>query len=174
MDETGYRVQERRGGERMPPVAPPGMGGPPGPWGAEPPLANEIPQRDPMQHRDPNWEAPRVAGRPPQSAPDSTGIHRARRPAAAAIIGIGMAVVALPVLRVLANGAFGPTPSAASVISSALMLLGLPLAGLGLYGLATGAASIPGLSASQAWLRPPVAYLTAALVLFVAAGLAAH
>jgi hypothetical protein len=136
-------------------------------------MTANIPQHDPMQHRDPAWETSSVAAGPPRSAPDSTGIHRARRPAAAAVIVIGIAALALPILRVLANGAFGPTPSATNVISSILVLLGLPLAGLGLYGLATGAASVPGLSASQAWLRPPLAHLTVALVLFVAAGLSA-
>jgi hypothetical protein len=89
------------------------------------------------------------------------------------MIGIGIAVLALPVLRILYTGAFGPSPSVGGVISSVLMLLALPLAAPGLYGLATGAARIPDSPAHHAWLRPPVAYLTVALVLFLAAGLAA-
>jgi hypothetical protein len=86
---------------------------------------------------------------------------------------IGIAVLALPVLRVLLAGAFGSSVSVGSVIPSVLVLFGLPLAARGLYGLATGAARIPGVPAHHAWLRPPVAHLTVALVLFVAAGLAA-
>jgi len=177
VDEGGYQVPERRGGGRIPPGPLPGMGGPPRAWAAEPPppLPTDGPQRDPMQHRDPTttWETPRAMGRPPGPVVVSTGIHRARRPATGAIIGIGIAVLALPVLRILLDGAFGPAQSANGVISSILVLLGLPLAALGLYGLATGAARIPNAPALHAWLRPPVAYLTVALVLFVAAGLAA-
>jgi hypothetical protein len=90
------------------------------------------------------------------------------------VIGIGIAVLALPVLRILFAGAFGPSLSVAGVISSVLMLLALPLAARGLYGLATGAARIPDAPAHHAWLRTPLAYLTVALVLFVAAGLAAR
>jgi hypothetical protein len=83
------------------------------------------------------------------------------------------AVIAIPVVRVLLAGAFGPSPAAGAVISSALVLLGLPLGAIGLYSLATGATRIPGAPTPHAWLRPPLAYLTVALVLFAAAGLAA-
>jgi hypothetical protein len=89
------------------------------------------------------------------------------------MIGIGIALLALPVLRLLYTGALGPSLSVSGVISGVLVLPALPLAGLGLYGLATGAARIPDAPAHHAWLRTPVAYLTVALVLFVAAGLAA-
>ena len=113
-------------------------------------------------------------GRPPAPAPVSTGIHRARRPGTAAVIGIAAAASALPVLRILLDGAVGPSLSASSVISSVLLLLGLPLGALGLYGLATGAARVTDGPAPYVWLRPPLAYLTVALVMFVAAGLAAR
>ena len=83
------------------------------------------------------------------------------------------AVVAIPVLRVLLAGAFGPSPSAGAVISSVLVLLGLPLGAIGLYALATSATRFAGAPTPYAWLRPPLAYLIVALVLFVAAGLAA-
>jgi hypothetical protein len=138
--------------------------------------ATDMSQRDLVQHRDPattTRETSRAMGRPPGPVPVSTGIHRAKRPAVGVMIGIGIAVLALPVLRILYTGAFGPSLSVGGVISSILMLLALPLAAPGLYGLATGAARIPDSPAHHAWLRPPVAYLTVALVLFLAAGLAA-
>jgi hypothetical protein len=182
VDDGGYRVPERRGGGRMPPGPPPGMGQPARPWPVDPlsaPLPQppmDMPQRDPMQHRDPTTstrETSRSTGRPPGSVPVSTGIHRAQRPAVGVMIAIGIAALALPVLRILLASAFGPSLSVGGVISSVLVLLGLPLAALGLYGLATGAAGIPDVPAAHAWLRRPVGYLTVALVLFVAAGLAA-
>jgi hypothetical protein len=52
-------------------------------------------------------------------------------------------------------------------------VLALPLLAVGLYAVATGAVRAAGPNSAQAWLRPPVAYLSVALVLFIAAGLAA-
>jgi hypothetical protein len=107
------------------------------------------------------------------SAPIANGIYRARRPVVGAVIGIVAAALALPVLRILLDSAVGSPLSASGVVSSILALLALPLGALGLYGLATGAARTPNTPAYDAWFRPPVAYVTVALVLFVAAGLAA-
>lgn len=128
-------------------------------------------QRDTTQHRDPTTtrETQRAVGRPAVS----DAVRMPRRAAAGAVIAAGIVVAALPVLRVLLVSVSGPTLSASGVISSVLVLLGLPLGGLGLHGLATGTARAPDGSAREAWLRPPLAYLTVALVLFVAAGLAA-
>jgi hypothetical protein len=177
-DEAGHRPPGRRGGGQIPPGAPPGTVGSMGQWAGEPlpPVPTGVPQRDPMQHRDPTTtrETRRAIGRPAGSATVSDRIHRARRPAAGALIGIVAAVLSLPVLRILLDSASGPTLSASGVISSVLVLLGLPLFAIGLYGLATGAARAPDAPAPHAWLRPPVAYVTVALVLFVAAGLAAR
>jgi hypothetical protein len=69
------------------------------------------------------------------------------------VIAIGVVVAALPVLRILLDGLFGPTPSASGVISAVLVLLGLPLGGLGLHGLASGAARAADAPAREAWLR---------------------
>jgi hypothetical protein len=44
---------------------------------------------------------------------------------------------------------------------------------LGLYGLATGAATAAGPQSGRAWLRTPLAYLPVGLILIIAAGLAA-
>jgi hypothetical protein len=159
----------------MPPGAQPGMGGPIGQWAGEPvpPMPAEAHQRDPAAHRDQTMtrEAARAKGW--AAGPTPADMRRERRPVAGAAIAVTAAVIAIPVLRILLAGAFGPSPSAGAVISGALVLVGLPLGALGLYGLATGAARVAGAPTTHAWLRPPLAYLTVALVLFVAAGLAA-
>jgi hypothetical protein len=90
------------------------------------------------------------------------------------VIAIAAIAAALPIIRLLRDSIFGPTLSASGVISSVFVLLGLPLGALGLYALATGAARVANAPTRQAWLRPPVAYLAIALVLFLAAGLAAR
>jgi hypothetical protein len=150
------------------------MGQQAGQWAVDPSPQQDLSQRDPKPHRDPNTgtrEQSRIAARSAGPASASTGIHRAQRPAVALLLAIGHAVLAIPVLRVLATSAVGSV-SVSGVISSVLLLLGLPLAAVGLYGLATGrTAEGP---APQAWLRPPVAYLAVALVLFLAGGLAAR
>ena len=159
----------------MPPGAQPGTGGPIGQWAGD--LVHSVPadpqHRDPALHRDPTMtrEAARAKGRAAGHAP--ANMRRERRPGAGAAIAVTAAVVAIPVLRVLLAGAFGPSPSAGAVISGVLVLLGLPLGAIGLYALATSATRIAGPPTPHAWLRPPLAYLTVALVLFVAAGLAA-
>lgn len=184
MDEGGYRGPDPRGVARMPPAAPPGFGGPVGPVGPRsgeplPPLQpdpsqRDLSQRDQAQHRDnttTTTQTSRAAGRSTGAASVPTGVRRTQRPAVGAMLAIGAAVGSLPVLRVLLDGAVGSTPSASGVISSLLVLIGLPLGAVGLYALLTGAAQ--GGDVRSAWLRPPVAYITVALVLFVAAGLAA-
>ena len=100
--------------------------------------------------------------------------QRPKRPAVAAIIVVGHVTLAVPVLRVLFAAVTGPTVSAANAISSVLVLLGLPLAAIGLYGLASRSTGNDDARPSQAWLRPPLAYLAVALVLFIAGGLAAR
>jgi hypothetical protein len=133
-----------------------------GQWAGDPrpPVPTDVPQRDTTQ---------RAIGRPTVSE----SIRTPRRPAAGAVIAIAAIVAALPVLRILLDSVSGPTLSTSGVISTVLVLLGLPLGGLGLHGLATDTARAADAPAHQAWLRPPVAYLTVALILFVAAGLAA-
>jgi hypothetical protein len=150
-DAAAYLMPERRGPERMMPPAQPGMGAPiMGQRAAEP-----MPP-------------------PPMGTPQrSDNIHRTGRPAAAVLVWLAAIAGMVPVVRVLFVSVTGPAPSPGGVISSVLVLCGLPLAALGLYGLATSAASIPGASIRQAWSRPPLVYLPIALSLFIAAGLAA-
>jgi hypothetical protein len=77
------------------------------------------------------------------------------------------------VLRILADSVLGD-PSVSGVISSLLVLLGLPIGAIGLQGLAGGAARLRGAPDYAAWLRPPLAYVPIALIMFLAAGLAAQ
>jgi hypothetical protein len=90
------------------------------------------------------------------------------------LIAAAAIVAAIPVARLLLESVFGEFVSATGVISSVLVLVGLPLAVVGLHGLARSGGTAASVPTPQAWLRPPVAYLTVALVLFVAAGLAAR
>jgi hypothetical protein len=157
------------------------MVGPMGQWPGEPvpPVSGHVPpdgsQRDPTPHMDPTVTMGKMyqtTARPSGSATESDGSHRKRRPAAGLLIGVIAVLAAVPVLRLLLDSVFSDSPSPGGVISSVLVLLALPLGGLGLHGL-VGAVRVPDASASSAWLRTPVAYLTVALVLVVAAGLAA-
>ena len=99
--------------------------------------------------------------------------RKARRPFSGAVIAVAAGLAAIPVARLLINSMFGASVSVTGIISSVLVLLGLPLAVVGLHGLARGAAMVARIPLTHAWLRPPLAYLTIALILFVAAGLAA-
>ena len=108
---------------------------------------------------------------PKQAVPE--GIYRARRPALAAAVGVIAAGAAIPVLITLKR-AIDAHAAAGGVIAAVLVLMALPLGAVGLYGLGTGAARLPDAPPAHAWLRPPLAYLVVALVLFLAAGLAAR
>jgi hypothetical protein len=154
------------------------MGGQIGQWSGDATYAApaDVHQRDQTQHRDPTTtrEPARPQGRGGRPARTPTDPGRAKRTAAAAAMILAAGVAALPVLRVLLDSAFASPPSASGVISSVLVLLGLPLGVIGLHGVATGAGRSPDAPASpRPWLHPPAAYLTVALTLFVAAGLAA-
>jgi hypothetical protein len=108
------------------------------------------------------------------SAGPSGEMYRSRRPAAAVLFGVVAAVLEIPALLLLRDATFGEGPvSASGVISAVCVVAALPLLAVGLYSVATGAVRAAGPNSAQAWLRPPVAYLSVALVLFVAAGLAA-
>ena len=167
-----YPAQDARGGSRTP-VGPPadwGAGRPP--WPAEPqvPHQPDVAQRDAM-HRDPTstGEVPRAKGRAARSASAGGG-----RPVAFIVIWLGAAGLALPVLAVLVDSLVGGPLSASGVIASVLVLLGLPIGAIGLYGLAAGVPRRADSPPYVAWLRPPVAYIPIALALFIAAGLAAR
>lgn len=123
----------------------------------------------------PDDPAPR---RPPAAAaPGSPGpageMYRSRRPAAMILFGSVAAILEIPALVLLRDATFGgDSASAAGVVSALCLIAALPMLAVGLYAVATGAVRAAGPNSAQAWLRPPVAYLSVALVLFVAAGLA--
>ncbi len=115
----------------------------------------------------------RAALRRPSGGPGQLGdgVYRSRRPGTAAALIAVTLVLELVALRLLAAAFFGHPVQVGGSIASAFLALGVPMFGLGLYGLLGGAAATPG-AGGRTWLRAPLVYLPIALTLFVAAGLA--
>ena len=106
---------------------------------------------------------------PPVAAAQRPGesVYQTRRTVSSFVVAIGMVVLMIPVVRLLLRATFTGTPSAANIVPSVLLTLGFVLTGIGLFAVA-GNRPLD----REAWLRPPVAYLPAGLVLLLAAGLA--
>lgn len=131
------------------------------------PAPLEQPYKPPEQpFNEPTTVVPPV-GRYQADPHPSDGVYRTRRPVSAVLITVVTVALMVPVIMLLVQATFDDNPLASGVVPAVLLTLGLPLAGLGLYALASG-----GPVGRDSWLRPPMAYLPVGLMLLLAASLA--
>ena len=128
------------------------------PTTAEPAPVPEPPPALPLA--GPTSLVPPVAARP-------ESVYQSRRPVSSILVAIVMVVLMIPVVRLLLVSTFSGDPSARGIVPAVLLTLGFTLTGIGLFTVARG-----GTISRETWLRPPVAYLPAGLILLLAAGLA--
>ncbi|HKD99323.1 MAG TPA: hypothetical protein VKB69_17230 [Micromonosporaceae bacterium] len=109
----------------------------------------------------------------PRPLPSGGSIYRPSRPAVAALLALaaGFAEVMVLIKVFIAAAAAHPTNSG-GVLGGLLALAAIPMVTMGLYSLATGAATAGGPHVGRAWLRTPLAYLPVGLILLIAAGMA--
>lgn len=155
------------------------VGGRPSPVPGVGPVSGPPPVGPPDLPPPPPPPPPRPAPPRPVAAPGSPGpvgdsLYRSKRPAVAALFWVPALLLEIPALLLLFDGLFGTDLASPSAVAAAVcLLLALPLLAAGLYAVATGAVRAAGPNSIQAWLRPPVAYLTVGILLLLAAGLAA-
>jgi hypothetical protein len=164
-DDRGHREAERYDEPRRSARPSPGESARVAPA----PRPTPAPAQEPVSAPPP----PRPVAAPASPAPVGDSLYRSKRPAAAVLCWAPTMLLEVPALLLLLDAAFGDVRSVSGVISASCLVLALPLLAAGLYAVATGAVRAAGPNSVQAWLRPPVSYLTVSLVLFVAAGLAA-
>jgi hypothetical protein len=126
---------------------------------------------DPAKHATEQLDRAALRRRPGGSGQLGDGMYRSRRPGTAALFAVITVLLELVALRLLAAAVFANPVQVGGSIASAFLALGLPIFGLGMYGLVGGAAGQN--AGSRVWLRAPLVYLPVAVTLFLAAGLAA-
>jgi hypothetical protein len=108
----------------------------------------------------------------PETGPAGGAVYRSGRLRVAAVLAAAAVVAELILLRVLLVAEFGAHGTAGDALAGLFGLAGVPLTTMGLYALATGAASA-GQPPGRLWLRVPLAYLPIGLLLLLTAGIAA-
>lgn len=116
---------------------------------------------------EPTGLVPPVSAERAEQGRSGESVYRTRRPASSFVIATGMAALMIPVLRLLFSATFTGTPTARAIVPAVLLTIGFALTGIGLFAVSGGRPL-----GREAWLRPPVAYLPAGLILLLAAGLA--
>jgi hypothetical protein len=107
-------------------------------------------------------------------APAPSTVYRPRRAGIAVLLAAGALIAELMLLvKVFLESTFAHPTNVGGVMAGLFALAGVPMIAIGLYGLATGAATAGGPQVGRAWLRTPLAYLPVGLLLIIAAGLAA-
>jgi len=129
------------------------------------PVAPPVPPPPPVSEAALPLTGPTGLVPPVPARPES--VYQSRRPISSFVVAIVMIVLMIPVVRLLVDSTFTGDPSARGIVPAVLLTLGFTLTGIGLFSIARG-----GTIGRETWLRPPVAYLPAGLILLVAAGLA--
>lgn len=145
-----------RSGEPLPPPAPDPLFDP------FPPPAQQQPER-PLH--EPTGAVDATALR--RSLSQTDGLYRSRKPIFMVLYGAVAGLGELLMLRPFFDGLFD-----IDALAPLLAMIAFPLLAVGMYGLATGAATAVQFQGPRVWLRTPLVYLPIALVLLVGAGTA--